>query len=69
MHRGNVHIHDVRWGKYNKEVAWGDYVPYKIVELAADESVDRLLKQGDWTGSNCGNDITPEPTVALTWDL
>jgi hypothetical protein len=51
-----------------EEVAWGNYVPYKIVELAADESVDWLLKRGDWTGSNRGNDIAPKPAVALTWD-
>jgi hypothetical protein len=49
-------------------VAWGDYVPYEIVELAADESVDRLLKRGDWTGSDRGDDIAPESTVASTWD-
>ncbi len=31
-------------------------------------SVDRLLKRGDWMGSDRGNDIAPEPTVASTWD-
>ncbi len=51
-----------------EEVAWGNYVPYKIVKLVADESVDRLLKQGDWTGSNRGNDIAPEPAVASSWN-
>jgi hypothetical protein len=51
-----------------EEVAWGNYVPYEIVELAADGSDDRLLKRGDWTGSDRGNDIAPKPAVASMWD-
>jgi 8-oxo-dGTP pyrophosphatase MutT (NUDIX family) len=51
-----------------EEVAWGNYVPYKIVELAADASVDRLVKRGDWPGSDRGDDIAPAPAVVPTWD-
>ena len=36
---------DVTWQE--EEVAWGDYVPYDVVELAADASVDRLVRRGD----------------------
>jgi hypothetical protein len=59
-------VESITWQE--EEVAWGEYVPYEIIELVANESVDRLLKRGDWMGSNCGNDIASEPAVALTWD-
>ena len=50
-----------------EEVAWGDYVPYDIVELAADASVDRLVKRGDWPGSDDRVDeIARAPTVSST---
>ncbi len=43
-----------------EEVAWGNYMPYKIVELAAATSVDRFMKRGDWPGSDRGNEIAPK---------
>ena len=33
-----------------EEVAWGDFIPYDIIEVAADMSIDRLVKKGAWPG-------------------
>ena len=33
-----------------EEVAWGDFIPYDIIEVAADMSIDRLVKMGTWPG-------------------
>ena len=57
---------DVTWQE--EEVAWGDYVPYDVVELAADASVDRLVRRGDWPGGDRGDEIAPAPTVSSTWE-
>ncbi|KAL3823282.1 hypothetical protein ACHAXA_003430 [Cyclostephanos tholiformis] len=32
----------------DEEVAWGDYVPYDIVEMAANASMKRLVERGAW---------------------
>jgi 8-oxo-dGTP pyrophosphatase MutT (NUDIX family) len=32
----------------DEEVAWGDYVPYAVVEQSAASSIDRLVKSGVW---------------------
>jgi len=34
-----------------EEVDWGKFVPYDIVELAAEASIKRLVRQGSWAGS------------------
>jgi len=34
-----------------EEVAWGDYVPYNIVKVAGDMSIDRLMEGGVWPGT------------------
>lgn len=33
-----------------EEVSWGDFVPYDIVESAADLSIQRLVSQSEWPG-------------------
>lgn len=38
-----------------EEVAWGNYVPYNVVELAAKMSIQRLVEKGSWPGSTCDN--------------
>jgi len=35
----------------DEEVAWGDYVPYTIMEVAATSSIDRLVNLGIWPES------------------
>ena len=42
-------LESISWQE--EEVAWGDYVPYDIVELSGDMSIDRLVQSGDWPGS------------------
>ena len=32
------------------EVAWGSFVPYNVVEVAADRSIARLVATNDWPG-------------------
>ena len=53
-----------------EEVAWGDYVPYDVVEMAADASVDRLVRRGDWPGSDDDDraidEIASAPAVSST---
>lgn len=34
-----------------EEVDWGKFVPYDIIELAAEASIKRLVRQGSWAGS------------------
>jgi len=33
-----------------EEVAWGDFIPYDIIEVSADMSIDRLVMKGTWPG-------------------
>lgn len=41
-------IEKISWQE--EEVAWGDFIPYDIIEGAADMSIDRLVKLGTWPG-------------------
>ena len=44
-------------------------MPYDVVEMAADASVDRLVRRGDWPGSDDDrviDEIASAPTVSLT---
>jgi ADP-ribose pyrophosphatase YjhB (NUDIX family) len=34
-----------------EEVAWGEFVPYAIVQAAADRSIQRFQAKGEWPGS------------------
>jgi 8-oxo-dGTP pyrophosphatase MutT (NUDIX family) len=34
-----------------EEVAWGDFVPYPIIEAAADRSIQRLAEKKEWPGA------------------
>jgi len=47
-------LESITWQE--EEVAWGDYVPYDIVQLAGDMSIDRLMEKGIWPGSSCKDD-------------
>ena len=42
-----------------EEVDWGKYIPYDIVELAAEASINRLVKQGSWPGNLLGSENIP----------
>ena len=33
-----------------EEVAWGDFVPYPVIAVAADLSIQRLARDGKWPG-------------------
>ena len=33
-----------------EEVQWGDYVPYSIVEISAQLSIERLIEENRWPG-------------------
>jgi 8-oxo-dGTP pyrophosphatase MutT (NUDIX family) len=48
----------ISWQK--DEVAWGDFVPYSIVEKAADLSIQRLVASKSWPG------MYP-PTLSSAW--
>jgi len=39
----------VKWQA--EEVAWGSFVPYTVIEAAADRSIQRFVKAGTWPGS------------------
>ena len=41
-------IEKISWQE--EEVDWGDFIPYDIIEGAADMSIDRLVKLGTWPG-------------------
>ncbi|KAL9179282.1 hypothetical protein ACHAXT_008572 [Thalassiosira profunda] len=45
---------DISWQE--EEVAWGEYMPYPVVEMAGDLSIDRLVKEGAWPGSDVYNE-------------
>jgi len=47
-------LESITWQE--EEVAWGDYVPYDIVTLAGEMSIDRLVEKGVWPGSGCHNE-------------
>jgi 8-oxo-dGTP pyrophosphatase MutT (NUDIX family) len=42
-------LESVSWQE--EEVAWGDFVPYNIVAVAADLSIQRLAEMQDWPGT------------------
>lgn len=44
----NTRQESVKWQE--EEVAWGSFVPYKIIEAAADRSIQRLAEKGEWPG-------------------
>ena len=46
-------LESITWQE--EEVAWGEYVPYDIVIVAADMSIERLVEKGDWPGGKFGN--------------
>ena len=61
-----------------EEVDWGKFVPYDIVELAAEASIKRLVRQGSWAGSlmdseniTISNEISnrKECNDELQWDF
>ena len=70
-------IESITWQE--EEVAWGDYVPYDVVEVAGELSIERLVEQGVWPGSetelekkeraasNTGTLL--KSNVAETWDF
>merc|ERR1712194_483132 len=41
-------VETVSWQE--EEVAWGDFVPYEIVEAASDLSIQRLVSKEEWPG-------------------
>ena len=41
-------IEKISWQE--EEVAWGDFIPYDIIEVSADMSINRLVKKGTWPG-------------------
>lgn len=45
----NTESEEISWQE--EEVAWGDFVPYEIVECAGGMSIERLVQNGDWLGS------------------
>ena len=47
-------LESISWQE--EEVAWGDYMPYDIVRYAGDMSIDRLVEEGAWPGSNVNTD-------------
>ena len=44
----NIETETVKWQE--EEVAWGDFVPYAVVEAAADLSMQRLATLNKWPG-------------------
>lgn len=61
-----------------EEVSWGEYVPYNIVEAAADLSIQRLVAQQEWPGqfpaiqSKWEGTKPPEEYASgewMTWDF
>jgi len=55
-----------------EEVAWGDYVPYDIVEKAGNLSINRLKEKGTWPGEygEIANIEVEDPEAEwATWDF
>ncbi len=50
----NTESEAISWQE--EEVAWGDFVPYEVVECAGGMSIERLVQKGDWPGSDFGWD-------------
>ena len=55
-----------------EEVAWGDFVPYKVVQAAADLSIQRLVDRKEWPGRyppilSEVNDVSSEDDAAEQW--
>ena len=40
---------EIQWQE--EEVAWGEFVPYNIIEAAASNSIERLIQSGKWPGT------------------
>jgi len=47
-------LESITWQE--EEVAWGEYCPYDIIEVAAEMSIDRLMEKDAWPGSSCNNE-------------
>lgn len=53
-------------------MAWGDYVPYDIVEKAGNLSINRLKEKGTWPGEygEIANIEVEDPEAEwATWDF
>jgi isopentenyldiphosphate isomerase len=48
-YRMDTSSEQVSWQE--EEVAWGEFVPYAIVQAAADRSIQRFQAKGEWPGS------------------
>jgi 8-oxo-dGTP pyrophosphatase MutT (NUDIX family) len=46
----DVETEQVSWQQ--EEVAWGDFVPYAVIEAAADRSIQRFANTNEWPGSD-----------------
>lgn len=56
----DTELESITWQE--EEVAWGDFVPYDIVEMAGDMSIDRLIEKGVWPGSEYSNENSKSAT-------
>jgi isopentenyldiphosphate isomerase len=62
-----------------EEVAWGEFVPYAIVQAAADRSIQRFQAKGEWPGSDpaiqsasqgaAPDDISYDSDDWMAWDF
>ena len=50
----NTALETISWQE--EEVAWGDFVPYEIVECSGGMSIDRLVERCVWPGSDVTDD-------------
>ena len=59
-------LESITWQE--EEVAWGEYVPYDIVKVAADMSIARLAEKGDWPGGLGSGNVKHTEDVKLLHD-
>ena len=62
-----------------EEVAWGEFVPYAIVQAAADRSIQRFQAKGEWPGSEpliqsasqgaAPDDVSSDSDDWMAWDF
>ena len=56
-----------------EEVAWGGWVPYDVVEVAGELSIDRLKERGVWPGTGAENEeeqkVTNDESEAKVMEL
>ena len=59
-------LESITWQE--EEVAWGEYVPYDIVKVAADMSIERLAGKGHWPGGLGSGNVKHTEDVTLLHD-